>query len=181
MTVKEIFSKEFLFESATKNKHPYKIFYKLDISLIKNKEENNEVQQEPSQEVPQQPVQAEPVQNIQPEVNTALAQQPEIQPQQGLQEPSFSVVTEDDDEQEITDDNTILRKISGELILEQEDVNNIQSIDDIYQKLQESKNEEGAKILDDLSMELLLNLTSTNQLQQELKDKVNYSNYKCQN
>ena len=185
MTVREIFNKEFLFESTKKNKYPYKIFYRLDISLIKNKE--GEAPQEPApeqqqpidqtqgQQVPDQTMaQPAPEQQQPAPAPAPVPEQPVPDNLQGLPEPSFSVVTEDDDEeetQEITDDNVIVRKLSGELELDEEDVDNIQSIDDIYQKLQEEKNN-NANILDDLSFELLMNLTATNQLQEDLKNKI---------
>lgn len=190
MTVKELFSKEFLFESTKKEKRTYKIFYKLDILLKKKKEEapapietapaptetapapqeaTPEVaapapQEVASQAAPEAPAPAEVAVPTTPEV--ALATQNNSQGKS-----FFSVVTEDDDTKEISDDNVIVRKLSGEISLQQEDINNIQSIDDIYQKLQEEK-DNGANILDELSLELLQNLTQTNQLQQDLKNKI---------
>lgn len=179
MTVKDLFNKEFLFESAKKEKYPYKIFYKLDIFLKKKKEEAAppEAVPAPAPEVTPSPEVPEVPQT--PEATPAPAPTPEqpaeVQPAQSGIDMSYfsSVVTEDDDEEEeeVTDDNVIVRKLHGELVLDKEAVNNIQAIDDIYQKLQEEK-DNGANILDDLSFELLQNLTSTNQLQQELKDKV---------
>lgn len=182
MTVREIFNKEFLFESVKKNKYPYKIFYKLDISLIKNKEGEPQPEATPEQNPipPEVNTQAPaPVATPAPEQMAPAAapvpEQPPVDNLQGLPEPAFSVVTEDDNEetdsQEVTDDNVIVRKLSGEIELDEEDVDNIQSIDDIYQKLQEEKNN-NANILDDLSFELLMNLTSTNQIQEDLKNKL---------
>ena len=179
MTVKDLFSKEFLFESVKKEKYPYKIFYKLDIFLKKKKAEELPAEQPaPVQEVPQAPVTQEfpqqPVQEVPPTPEVPQTAPAPEAGQNNIDMSYFSsVVTEDDKEEdeEVTDDNVIVRKLHGEIILTKEEVNNIQAIDDIYQKLQEEK-DNGANILDDLSFELLQNLTATNQLQQELKDKV---------
>ena len=179
MTVKDLFRKEFLFESK-KEKHPFKIFYKIDIFLKKNQAEQPTP---PEEQQPAQPTPPEAAPVASPEMTPEVPSPTEVTPQdipqvtpqepEVMPNPSYSVVTEDDEEdkEEVTDDNVIVRKLNGEIELSQEDVNNIQSIDDIYQKLQEEK-DNGTNILDELSFELLQNLTQTNQLQQELKDKV---------
>lgn len=173
MNLKELFDREFLFESK-KDSKLYKIFYRIDINLKKAKKEEQPAPQEvtpqtPAAEVPQAIPQQPIVQ--QPEAPAAEIPQPVSQAQNLSFSPS--VVTEDDssNETEITDDNSIVRKLSGELEISKEDVDDIQSIDDILDKLKSSNN---PQILDELSYEFILNMLQTNQLDDSLKAQLDY-------
>lgn len=175
MNLKELFDREFLFESKKDNKL-YKIFYRIDINLKKAKNEEAPAPQEVTPQAPAADISQQQINQQQP-----IAPQPEVPaatevPQQApSQDLSFSpsVVTEGDssNETEITDDNSIVRKLSGELEISKEDVDDIQSIDDILDKLKSSNN---PQILDELSYEFILNMLQSNQLDDSLKVQLDY-------
>lgn len=177
MNLKELFDREFLFESKKDNKL-YKIFYRIDINLKKAKKEEQPAPQEvapqaPAAEVPQ-PAPQQPIAQTEVPAATEVSQPlPQEVPQAQNLSFSPSVVTEDDssNETEITDDNSIVRKLNGELEISKEDVDDIQSIDDILDKLKSSNN---PQILDELSYEFILNMLQTNQLDDSLKAQLDY-------
>ena len=180
MTVKDLFDKEFLFEDKKSDERKMmKIFYKFDINLIKNngeQEQNTQanVAPAPAPEVsaatpaPSQEANAQ-IPATTPEVSAAT---PEAAPAIDFNNIQPSVVTEDDEKEEVTDDKSIVRKMQGEVLLRKEEIDNIQTVEDIIEKLKNTK-ENGISILDELSYELLQNMSQTSQMQQELKDKIN--------
>lgn len=83
-----------------------------------------------------------------------------------------SVVTEDDDKEniEINDEDNIVRKLEGEAALTEEEVDEIQTIEDIITRLTESK-VDGIEILDEFTADILQVIVNP-VTQQMLKDKV---------
>lgn len=165
----DLFNKEFLFEESKK---VINIFYKLNINIIKKKEEENTATTEPVQ----QPVSAEPApapETVTPAPEATVAPEPvqatEPAPQIGgtTTAPSLSsVVTEDDEKKdtekvEINDENNIVRKLEGQVALDSDQVDGIQSIEDIIQTLVDVK-QDGVNILDDFTAQTLLALISAN-------------------
>lgn len=182
MIFKELFDKEFLFESK-KDAKLVKIFYKFDINIIKPKAaEPAETQPvDPNQQPPATPVDTTAQLDAQPEVpvDTTTAQQPAAEPAGSLDLsniPLATVVTEDDkDEVKIQDEDSIVRKLEGEIPLPKEEVDNIQTIDDLVLKLTEEK-KDGVEILDEFSAEILnLLLLPPEQASKEIQQKVDKS------
>lgn len=188
MTVEEVFRKGFLFESKNNTNRLYKIFYKIDIYLKKNEQVNQAPENTPpnvadTAQAPvannaetgvENPAPVSGAENIDILQNPIAAQNPVMQTpadNTGINMDTFSSVVTEDDETEVTDDNIIVRKLNGDIVLTPEEINDIQSIDDIFAKLQQAKNNNAA-IFDDLTAEILQNLTQTNQLQQDLEIKV---------
>ena len=166
MTLRDIINKEFevINEDQKTTKKVINIFYKLNINLIKpqteNKEqENNQVQQ------PQQ-IQQEPVQQSQEQPQQAAALQNDMtqQPQQNSGLPSdneinalASVQTEEETENnamDIKDDNNIVRKIEGQVQLKQEKVDEIQTFQDIIEYLTKEQ-VEGVSVFDEFTSEVI--------------------------
>lgn len=174
MKFKELFDREFLFESKKDDAKALKIFYRFDINIkkIDGPEEN------PAPDASQAPL---------PDMNAQTAQAPEAPaaeiPPAGPAPaaapdlsniPLSSVVTEDgkkdDDDVQISDENNIVRKLSGEVVLAKEEVDTIQTLDDIITKLSESK-KDGADILDEFTSDILTVMADPN-LQPQLKEKM---------
>ena len=163
MKFKELFDKEVLTETSHIRKD-LKIYYELNLSLIKAKKNAEEqsaqpTQQEPVNNIPAptpevqptQPVQQEPVNNIPaPEGNT-------ISPSDIVS----SVVTEDDEKISSNTEEKIERKFSGEIKLTSNQKDNIQSINDIIEILSDTK-KDGTPILDDFSSEIITLCASQN-------------------
>lgn len=184
MIFKELFDKEFLFESK-KDAKLIKIFYKFDINIIKPKAtEPAETQPaDPNQQPPAAPVDTTTQLDVQPEVPVDTAdpnqQPPAAEPAGSLDLSSIplaTVVTEDDkDEVKIQDEDSIVRKLEGEIPLPKEEVDNIQTIDDLVLKLTEEK-KDGVEILDEFSAEILnLLLLPPEQASKEIQQKVDKS------
>lgn len=154
MRFKDLFDKEFnITEQVRKS---LKIFYRIDIDLIKP---NEEVEQ-PQQNTIQQSEQPELQQPETQQVDTQ--QQPEVQPVQqnntgGLNPADIvsSVVTED--EAMVNSNDRVLRKFEDfdngvELSAKEQDL--INSFDDLLNKLSEIK-KDGTDILDDFCVEII--------------------------
>ena len=166
MTLRDIINKEFevLTEETRKEKKVVKIFYKLNLNLIKptqapeqSEQQDNEVnnqqpeQQQNNTQIPQQDLQQNTqVQNNvqQPENNTQL-------PQIDVSElPSIQTEETENTNIDIKDDNTIVRKLEGEVELKKEKVDEIQTFQDIIEYLTKEQ-VEGVSVLDDFSSEIL--------------------------
>ena len=183
MTGLELFRKELLFESTKTDKKSLKIFYKFDINLIKLSEEQpaDNSQQQQDAVPPVDTTQAAPVPtpdaSAVPPVDTtqaapvptpdvsAVPPTPEVQPL-----PMPSVVTEDDEKTIIDDDNSIVRKMEGELVLQKEEIDEIQTVEDLINKLADSK-KDGTNILDEFTSDIITTCLNPN-MQQDLKSKV---------
>ena len=165
MTLRDIINKEFevITEETRKEKKVVKIFYKLNLNLIK-----------PTQ-APEQPEQQDnEVNNQQPEQqnNTQISQQQDLQqqntqaqnnvpqpenniPQIDVSElPSIQTEETENNNVDIKDDNTIVRKLEGEVELKKEKVDEIQTFQDIIEYLTKEQ-VEGVSVLDDFSSEIL--------------------------
>lgn len=167
MTLRDIINKEFevITEETRKEKKVVKIFYKLNLNLIKPaqsseqpEQQDNEVnnqqpeQQQNNTQVPQQQdlQQNTQIQNNiqQPENNTQL-------PQIDVSElPSIQTEETENNNVDIKDDNTIVRKLEGEVELKKEKVDEIQTFQDIIEYLTKEQ-VEGVSVLDDFSSEIL--------------------------
>lgn len=165
MTLRDIINKEFevITEETRKEKKVVKIFYKLNLNLIKPaqtseqpEQQDNEVNnQQPEQQqnniqAPQQDLQQ---QNVQAQNNVP---QPENNiPQIDVSElPSIQTEETENNNVDIKDDNTIVRKLEGEVELKKEKVDEIQTFQDIIEYLTKEQ-VEGVSVLDDFSSEIL--------------------------
>ena len=165
MTLRDIINKEFevITEETRKEKKVVKIFYKLNLNLIKPaqapeqpEQKDNEVnnqqpeQQQNNMQAPQQDLQQ---QNIQAQNNVP---QPENNiPQIDVSElPSIQTEETENNNVDIKDDNTIVRKLEGEVELKKEKVDEIQTFQDIIEYLTKEQ-VEGVSVLDDFSSEIL--------------------------
>lgn len=167
MTLRDIINKEFeiITEETRKEKKVVKIFYKLNLNLIKPaqtseqpEQQDNEInnqqpeQQQNNAQIPQQQdlQQNTQIQNNvpQPENNTQL-------PQIDVSElPSIQTEETENNNIDIKDDNTIVRKLKGEVELKKEKVDEIQTFQDIIEYLTKEQ-VEGVSVLDDFSSEIL--------------------------
>jgi hypothetical protein len=186
MKFKELFDKEFLYESKKEDKKATKIFYNFDINIKKKEEEQStsEIPQtEPTPEVSAQPAPVAPDMSAQPvpapEMNAGTPMAPEMNT--GVPDlsnlPLASVVTEDDDDHgdndgnvSVNDDNNIVRKFKGEMLLEKEEIDNIQTIEDIINKLAENK-VDGVNVLDEFTSDIL-QVMANPATQMQLKEKI---------
>ena len=189
MNFKEIFDKEFLFESSKiKEKKMTKIFYKFDINLVKLSEEAEQQSQDQVNTVDPnatQPVQDQTAMQPTQDPNMATPLPTDPNATQPTQDPNMaqpaapdnttlpmpSVVTEDDNEKvEIEDENNIVRKLEGEVVLSKEEVDEILTTEDIITKLSEAKIE-GTPILDEFTADII-QVIANPATQMELKNKV---------
>lgn len=163
MKFKELFDKEFLYESKKEDKKATKIFYEFDIN-IKKKEEQTSDQSAPDVTTD---VGTAPVDNTtQPIPDVTMAQPAPVSPL-----PLASVVTEDDDKDvKINDDNNIIRKLKGEIFLQKEEIDNLQTVEDLITKLAENK-VDGVNILDEFTCNIL-QVMANPATQTQLKEKI---------
>ena len=188
MKFKELFDKEFLYESKKEDKKAIKIFYKFDIN-IKKIDEAEANQEAPTDQSTVPPVsdqtmapptdpnlaaQTMPVvEQTAPAITLNMTQQPAEQLPDDLGATLASVVTEDDKNEEsveINDEDNIIRKLEGEVILTEEEEDEIQTIEDIITKLTEAK-KDGIEILDEFTADILQVMVNP-ATQQTLKEKI---------
>jgi hypothetical protein len=187
MNFKELFDKEFLYESKKEDKKSTKIFYKFDINIKKIDEAEAAPDQQPVDQTaipqtdptaqapadqtmtPAAPVDQTAIPQTDP---TAVQPAPVEQPPVDLSIPLASVVTEDDEKEsvEINDEDNIIRKLEGEVVLSEEEVDEIQTIEDIITKLTETK-VDGIEVLDEFTADILQVMVNP-ATQQMLKDKI---------
>lgn len=165
MTLRDIINKEFevITEETRKEKKVVKIFYKLNLNLIKSAQTSEQPEQQDNEVNNQQPEQQ---QN-----NTQIPQQQDLQqntqmqnnvpqpenniPQIDVSElPSIQTEETENNNVDIKDDNTIVRKLEGEVELKKEKVDEIQTFQDIIEYLTKEQ-VEGVSVLDDFSSEIL--------------------------
>lgn len=165
MTLRDIINKEFevITEETRKEKKVVKIFYKLNLNLIKPAQTSEQPEQQDNEVNNQQPEQQ---QN-----NTQIPQQQDLQqntqmqnnvpqpenniPQIDVSElPSIQTEETENNNVDIKDDNTIVRKLEGEVELKKEKVDEIQTFQDIIEYLTKEQ-VEGVSVLDDFSSEIL--------------------------
>ena len=166
MTLRDIINKEFevITEETRKEKKVVKIFYKLNLNLIKPAQTSEQPEQQDNEANNQQPEQQQnntqvpqqqdlQQQNIQAQNNVP---QPENNiPQIDVSElPSIQTEETENNNVDIKDDNTIVRKLEGEVELKKEKVDEIQTFQDIIEYLTKEQ-VEGVSVLDDFSSEIL--------------------------
>lgn len=165
MTLRDIINKEFevITEETRKEKKVVKIFYKLNLNLIKPAQTTEQPEQQDNEVNNQQPDQQQnntqaPQQDLQQQ-NTQIQNnvpQPENNiPQIDVSElPSIQTEETENNNVDIKDDNTIVRKLEGEVELKKEKVDEIQTFQDIIEYLTKEQ-VEGVSVLDDFSSEIL--------------------------
>ena len=173
MKFKDIFDREVIVEEHVRK--GLKIFYEIDMNLVKPKQEQtapeNPVVQQPPQPItpvqPEQPVSApapetqvnpEPVQP-EPEQTQQLTNGPDVS---GL---LASVQTEEDNAAENSEEK-IMRHFKGEYVCKPEQADNIQTFEDLITILGDIK-KDGVNILDDFSKEIII--LCANQKYDEIK------------
>ena len=167
MTLRDIINKEFevITEETRKEKKVVKIFYKLNLNLIKPAQSSEQPEQQDNKVNNQQPEQqqnnAQVPQQQDLQQNTQMqnnAPQPENNtqlPQIDVSElPSIQTEETENNNIDIKDDNTIVRKLEGEVELKKEKVDEIQTFQDIIEYLTKEQ-VEGVSVLDDFSSEIL--------------------------
>lgn len=167
MTLRDIINKEFevITEEIRKEKKVVKIFYKLNLNLIKPaqsseqpEQQDNEVnnqQPEQQQNNAQVPQQQDLQQNTQMQNNAPQPENNTQFPQIDVSElPSIQTEETENNNIDIKDDNTIVRKLEGEVELKKEKVDEIQTFQDIIEYLTKEQ-VEGVSVLDDFSSEIL--------------------------
>ena len=177
MTLRDIINKEFevITEETRKEKKVVKIFYKLNLNLIKPAQAPEQPEQQDNEANNQQPEQQQnnvqaPQQDLQQQ--NVQAQNNVPQPENNIQLPQIdaselpSIQTEETENNnvDIKDDNTIVRKLEGEVELKKEKVDEIQTFQDIIEYLTKEQ-VEGVSVLDDFSSEIL-NIVFTPQASQ---------------
>ena len=165
MTLRDIINKEFevITEETRKEKKVVKIFYKLNLNLIKpaqtpeqpeqqdNEVNNQQSQQQNDMQVPQQ----QDLQQQNMQVQNNIPQPENNIPQIDVSElPSIQTEETENNNVDIKDDNTIVRKLEGEVELKKEKVDEIQTFQDIIEYLTKEQ-VEGVSVLDDFSSEIL--------------------------
>ena len=165
MTLRDIINKEFevITEETRKEKKVVKIFYKLNLNLIKpaqtteqpeqqdNEVNNQQSQQQNDTQVPQQ----QDLQQQNMQVQNNIPQPENNIPQIDVSElPSIQTEETENNNVDIKDDNTIVRKLEGEVELKKEKVDEIQTFQDIIEYLTKEQ-VEGVSVLDDFSSEIL--------------------------
>ena len=164
MTLRDIINKEFevITEETRKEKKVVKIFYKLNLNLIKPDQAPEQPEQKDNEANNQQPEQQNNTQSPQQDLqqqNTQMQNnvpQPENNiPQIDVSElPSIQTEETENNNVDIKDDNTIVRKLEGEVELKKEKVDEIQTFQDIIEYLTKEQ-VEGVSVLDDFSSEIL--------------------------
>lgn len=162
MTLRDIINKEFeiITEETRKEKKVVKIFYKLNLNLIKPAQTSEQPEQQDNEINNQQPEQQQ--NNAQIPQQQDLQQNNVMQPENNTQLPQIdaselpSIQTEETENNniDIKDDNTIVRKLEGEVELKKEKVDEIQTFQDIIEYLTKEQ-VEGVSVLDDFSSEIL--------------------------
>lgn len=167
MTLRDIINKEFevITEETRKEKKVVKIFYKLNLNLIKPAQTSEQPEQQDNEINNQQPEQQQ--NNAQVPQQQDLQQNTQMQnnapqPENNIQLPQIdaselpSIQTEETENNniDIKDDNAIVRKLEGEVELKKEKVDEIQTFQDIIEYLTKEQ-VEGVSVLDDFSSEIL--------------------------
>ena len=184
MNFKEIFDREIIVEDHVRK--GLKIFYEIDLNLVKPKQETPEQSVTPvtptpvpTPEVPpEQP--AAPVADVTqpapetPPVPDATQQAPEVPPEQQLKKPDLSgllssVQTEEENSAAKNSEENIMRHFKGEYVCNPDQADNIQTFDDLINILGNVK-KDGINILDDFCKEIVL--LCANQKYDEIKTKL---------
>lgn len=178
MNFKEIFDKQIIVEEHVRK--GLKIFYEIDLNLIKPKQEEN-IQDIPAQQQTQAPIQqVQPtpqIDNTQIQQTDNITQTTEIPPEQQIQQPEqdnkpdvsgllSSVKTEEAAEDS---EEKVMRHFKGEYVCKTEQSDNIQTFDDLISILGDIK-KDGTNIIDDFCKEIII--LCANQNYNEIKTKL---------
>jgi hypothetical protein len=144
MKIKNIVD-EVLYEKSGKN---LSIFYKIDVAITETEEEQSERQNQPVQE-PQVPEQ-------QPQIQPGMEQMPMQQPQMGQpqmpMQPGMGEGT--------LYEETFTSRASGSAKISEDDVDNIQSLEDLLDFLSTKVIKNGVPVLDDAISEIIMNMAT---------------------
>ena len=173
MKFKDIFDREVIVEEHVRK--GLKIFYEIDMNLVKPKQEqtapeNPVVQQPPQPITPVQPEQPVSAPAPETQVNPEPVQPEPEQTQQPTNGPDVSgllasVQTEEDNAAENSEEK-IMRHFKGEYVCKPEQADNIQTFEDLITILGDIK-KDGVNILDDFSKEIII--LCANQKYDEIK------------
>lgn len=162
MKFKDIFDREVIVEEHVRK--GLKIFYEIDMNLVKPKQEqtapeNPVVQQPPQPITPVQPEQPVSAPAPETQVNQEPVQQEPEQTPQPTNGPDVSgllasVQTEEDNAAENSEEK-IMRHFKGEYVCKPEQADNIQTFEDLITILGDIK-KDGVNILDDFSKEIII-------------------------
>ena len=173
MKFKDIFDREVIVEEHVRK--GLKIFYEIDMNLVKPKQEqtapeNPVVQQQPQPITPVQPEQPISAPAPEAQVNPEPVQPEPEQTPQPTNGPDVSgllasVQTEEDNAAENSEEK-IMRHFKGEYVCKPEQADNIQTFEDLITILGDIK-KDGVNILDDFSKEIII--LCANQKYDEIK------------
>lgn len=178
MNFKEIFDKQIIVEEHVRK--GLKIFYEIDLNLIKPKQEENlqNITTQQQTQAPVQQVQPTPqIDNTQTQQTDSTTQTTEIPPEQQVQQPEqdnkpdisgllSSVKTEEAAEDS---EEKVMRHFKGEYVCKTEQSDNIQTFDDLISILGDIK-KDGTNIIDDFCKEIII--LCANQNYNEIKTKL---------
>jgi hypothetical protein len=178
MNFKEIFDKQIIVEEHVRK--GLKIFYEIDLNLIKPKQEENlqNITTQQQTQAPVQQVQPTPqIDNTQTQQPDSTTQTTEIPPEQQVQQPEqdnkpdisgllSSVKTEEAAEDS---EEKVMRHFKGEYVCKTEQSDNIQTFDDLISILGDIK-KDGTNIIDDFCKEIII--LCANQNYNEIKTKL---------
>lgn len=184
MNFKEIFDREIIVEDHVRK--GLKIFYEIDLNLVKPKQETTEQPTAPVTPVPSATPEVPPEQPTAPVADITqpapetvptqdVTKQPEQQNQQTQEnKPDFSgllssVQTEEDEGAAKNSEESIMRHFKGEYTCNPDQADNIQTFDDLINILGNVK-KDGVNILDDFCKEIVL--LCANQKYDEIKTKL---------
>ncbi|MDR0676491.1 MAG: hypothetical protein LBF97_05580 [Elusimicrobiota bacterium] len=182
-TFRDVIQKEFLYMEAKENiSNLLKVFYKINLKITntENAEEQPEEVPQPNTSAPvQQPVEInpQPQQEPLPLPADTLQQQEPVEtelpnpnsapvPIEQLPVPSVKTKSlkeedadEDENEEKVTNENEIIRKTEGQINLSKDEIDEIQTIEDLIDMLGDKDND-GDNILDDFSIEVIKTMIS---------------------
>lgn len=178
MNFKEIFDKQIIVEEHVRK--GLKIFYEIDLNLIKPKQEENlqNITTQQQTQAPVQQVQPTPqIDNTQTQQTDSTTQTTEMSPEQQVQQPEqdnkpdisgllSSVKTEEAAEDS---EEKVMRHFKGEYVCKTEQSDNIQTFDDLISILGDIK-KDGTNIIDDFCKEIII--LCANQNYNEIKTKL---------
>ena len=137
--------KQVLYEKTGKN---LILFYKVDVSISENMEDVENIEQQiPQQEPQQQPMQPQPDMGLQPQMPM------------GQEIPANQIQLPPGANEDTIYEETFTSVGQGKLLIPEDDVDNIQSLEDLFDYLSK-KNVKGQPVLNDAISEIVLNMAA---------------------
>lgn len=137
--------KQVLYEKTGKN---LILFYKVDVSISENMEDIENIEQQiPQQEPQQQPMQPQPEMGLQPQMPM------------GQEIPANQIQLPPGANEDTIYEETFTSVGQGKLLIPEDDVDNIQSLEDLFDYLSK-KNVKGQPVLNDAISEIVLNMAA---------------------